>query len=360
MRRGIPYRILGGTKFYGRREIKDILAYLYVVLNPEDTMSLLRIINVPSRKLGDTTMGKIQSFAAAHHLSLWGALRAAGDTTDIDAGTKGRIERFVSIIDSHREIIRTEPVSDIVSRLIDAVGMEKWLRDGTEEGEERWQNVLELQSVTQKYNRLDPFASLVSFLEEVALVSEVDKLGESRGDALTLMTLHLCKGLEFEHVVMTGCEEGIFPHASSLFSKEQLEEERRIMYVGMTRAKRHLTILFARSRMLWGERRSNGGSRFIEDIPEAVSERRSDDVLSAFAWATKSAEEKIRSSGADWDQSPVLEELNQEPIEEGTRIRHPSFGEGTVLHRRGDVVDIHFDDGRKKTFALSIAPIKVL
>lgn len=371
MRRGIPYRILGGTKFYARREIKDVLAYLHILLNPEDTMSLLRIINIPSRKIGETTLERVQTFAAQHHLTLWGALRAVENATDLQEPVKRRILQFVETIDRHREAIRTQPVSDVVAHLIDAVGFERWLRDGTEEGEDRWQNVLELQSVTRKYDRLEPFSSIVSFLEEVALVSEVDKLGDSRGDALTMMTVHLCKGLEFEHVIVAGCEEGIFPHASGLFDREQLEEERRLMYVAMTRARTHLRLLHARSRMLWGERRNNAASRFLEDIPADVSERRSDEVLSAFAWASQSAAAKIRASGEQWsptgstawnefDQSVPEQEGQQIDVDEGARVRHPSFGDGTVLSRRGDVVDIIFDTGQKKTFALSIAPLTVM
>ncbi|TSC78707.1 MAG: DNA helicase II / ATP-dependent DNA helicase PcrA [Candidatus Peregrinibacteria bacterium Gr01-1014_25] len=374
MRRSIPYRILGGVKFYGRREIKDVLAYLYVLLNPEDTVSLLRIVNVPSRKLGDTTLGKLQAFAAERQLSLWGSLMSAGECAALDPPVQKRIASFVELIGRLRELIAVAPVSDVVSAVVEQTGLERWLRDGTEEGEERWQNVLELQSVTVKYDRLEPFTSLVSFLEEVALVSEVDKLGDGRGDALTLMTVHLCKGLEFEHVLVVGCEEGIFPHASSLFDRAQLEEERRLLYVAMTRAKSRLKLLFTRSRLLWGERRSNSPSRFLEDVPDAVAERRSDDVLSAFAWASKKAEEKLKAGGERWpagrslgegwddtDQSVgVADDIVQIDVEQGARIRHPSFGEGTVLSRRGDVVDIRFDSGTKKTFALSIAPLQII
>lgn len=364
MRRGIPYRILGGTKFYGRREVKDVLAYLRVVLNPEDAVSLLRIINVPSRKLGETTLERIQAHATSRGLSLWGALASAAQTGAIEGGTATRVLKFIELIERARERVHNEPVSSVVAHVVDAAGFEQWLRDGTEEGEERWQNVLELQSVTRKYDRLEPFLSLMSFLEEVALVSEVDKLADGRGDALTMMTVHLCKGLEFEHVVVCGCEENIFPHASSLFDREQLEEERRLMYVAMTRARTHLRLLLSRSRMLWGERRANGPSRFLKDIPDEVAERRSDDVLSAFAWASQRAAEKIRSTESGWEATPwssaADEEVSQLDVDEGARVRHPSFGDGIVTARRGDVVDITFDNGAKKTFAMSIAPLKVL
>lgn len=364
MRRGLPYRILGGVKFYGRREVKDVLAYLHVILNPEDAVSLLRIINVPARKIGDKTLERLQAFAADSGLTLWGALQRAHEVPELDAGTIGRLTRFVTLIENTQEMAKDHPASDVSAQIIESAGMEAWLRDGTDEGEERWQNVLELQSVTHKYDQLEPFLSLVSFLEEVSLVAETDKLGNGTGDALTLMTVHLCKGLEFDHVAVAGCEEGIFPHSNSLYDREQLEEERRLMYVAMTRARSHLTLLLTRSRMLWGERRQNSPSRFLDDLPEPVTERRSDDVLSAFAWASKRGADRIGPAVQAWnefDQSPQHEEEgNQIEVDEGARIEHPTFGKGTVTSRRGDVVDIRFDSGQKKTFALSIAPLKAL
>ena len=222
-----------------------------------------------------------------------------------------------------------------------------------------------------KYDSLDPQTSLLSFLEEAALESEVDKL-EDGGDSLTLMTLHLCKGLEFEHVMIVGCEEGLFPHSNSVYDKEQLEEERRIMYVGMTRAKTHLRLFFATERFLWGEQKATAPSRFLDDLPDDTVERRSDDVLSAFAWAGQSGVQKTRSrgtlmpfrQGADTDgfnQDTGEDSVQQEGhIDIQSRVEHPVFGKGTVKAKRGDVVDIAFDNGQKKTFALSIAPLKLL
>ena len=198
---------------------------------------------------------------------------------------------------------------------------------------------------------------------------------EEKGtDALTLMTLHLCKGLEFDHVIIAGCEEGIFPHANSLFDKNQLEEERRILYVGMTRAKKHLRLMFARTRMLWGQTQSNAPSRFLDDLPDAVTERRSDNVLSAFAWASKKGAEGL-SAGVqpfrqeaddiniefDQDMDFSSQDFNQDSeLAEGTRVEHPTFGKGTVTAIRGDIADIAFDSGQTKTLAMSIAPLKLL
>ena len=371
MRAGLPYRILGGVKFYGRREVKDVLAYLFAILNPYDTVSLLRIINVPSRKLGERTLGRIQAHAAAGKLPLWDALLDVGHVDDLDAGTRLRIARFTAIIREGQERMRRDVVSSLTHWLIEAIELDTWLRDDTEEGEERWLNVQELLSVMQKYDALDPVTSLTSFLEEVALVSEVDKLSQVGNDAVTLMTLHLCKGLEFEHVIIAGCEDGLFPHSSSMFDPAQMEEERRILYVGMTRAKTHLRLLFAESRLLWGNRVSTPPSRFLDDLPDDVTERRSDDILSAFGWSVKRTETTMTPlSGAmrqqrdelsiEFNQDLGSDETTQEEFIEGTRILHPVFGQGTIKARRGDVVDILFDSGKKKTFALSIAPLKIL
>ncbi|MAE68643.1 ATP-dependent DNA helicase PcrA [bacterium] len=374
LKNGIPYRILGGLKFYARKEVKDVLAYLHVMLNPYDTVSLLRIINVPSRKIGLTTLSKIQAFASENGMSLWDSLNAVDQIDSINDPTKERLRKFVDLLVKYQEKAKTEVVSELSGHLIHAIDMEHWLRDDTEEGENRWGNVQELLSVMHKYDALDPETSLMSFLEEVALVSEVDKLQDKGTDALTLMTLHLCKGLEFDHVIIAGCEEGIFPHANSMFDKEQLEEERRIMYVGMTRAKKHLRLMFARTRVLWGQSQSNAPSRFLEDLPEAVTERRSDELLSAFAWASKKGEEGLGTGVQRFTQGKedLKIEFNQDmdfssndfnqdnELSEGTRVEHHTFGKGTVTSIRGDIVDITFDDGQKKTLAMSIAPLKII
>jgi DNA helicase II / ATP-dependent DNA helicase PcrA len=374
MRSGLPYRILGGIKFYGRKEVKDVLAYLYAILNPYDTVSMLRIINVPARKLGETSLGYIQAYASQNQMSLWDSLQNVDMIPDVNAGAKDRITNFVNIIRKYQGMSHREVVSSLAASLIEEIKMEAWLKEGTEEGEERWNNVQELLTVMHKYDALDPQASLTGFLEEVALVSEVDKLNAGNSDSLTLMTLHLCKGLEFEHVLMVGCEEGLFPHASAAFDREQLEEERRIMYVGMTRAKTHLRILFAQSRFLWGDRQTNAPSRFLDDLPAEAIERRSDEVLSAFAWASERGTQKARNNQTlePFRQEVNLEfnqdfagdsAMNQDPedqggIRVGMRVVHPSFGNGSVTAKRGDVVDIQFDNGKKKTLALSIAPLK--
>lgn len=374
LKNGIPYRILGGVKFYARKEVKDILSYLHVILNPYDTISLLRIINIPSRKIGLTTIAKLQVIASSNDMTLWDTLNIVHQIQEINEPTKERLQKFVELILQYQEKSKTEVVAELSGHLIHAIDIEHWLKDDTEEGENRWGNVQELLSVMHKYDALEAQASLMSFLEEVALVSEVDKLQDQASDALTLMTLHLCKGLEFEHVIMAGCEEGIFPHANSLFDKDQLEEERRIMYVGMTRAKKHLRMTCARTRMLWGQTQSNAPSRFLDDIPDAVTERRSDELLSAFSWASQKGEQRSGSGVQPYKQKSddITIEFDQDTdfssgnfnqdneLAEGSRVEHPTFGKGTVMTLRGDIVEINFDIGQKKTLVMSIAPLKLL
>ncbi len=378
MRGGVPYRILGGLKFYLRKEVKDVLGYLYTLLNPHDTVSLLRIINVPSRKIGNTTLEKLNAFSQIYSMPLWETLKHANEVQDLDNGAKTRIAKFTETIEKYRMRLDREVPSFLIKELLEEVGMEDWLKE-EEDGEDRWNNIQELITVMHKYDSLDPRTALTSFLEEVALVSEVDKM-DSGNDALTLMTLHLCKGLEWEHVIIVGCEEGLFPHSNSLYDKEQLEEERRIMYVGMTRARTHLRLMFATNRFQWGENKSGAPSRFLDDLPEQHVERRSDEMLSAFAWSTgKAFERATKGSGShlqpfrqNSDSQDVEIEFNQdmgsdsqEPemrgeIAEGSQVKHPTFGIGVVKARRGDIVDIVFKGGVKKTFALSIAPLQVI
>ena len=413
LKHALPYRILGGVKFYARREVKDLLAYLYAIHNPEDALSLLRIINVPSRKIGDTTIGKLQAVCVKDGLSLWSALKNINGIEDIAEPTKKRLSDFVSLLEKYQEKKKHMRVAELSRALLEDTKMEAWVKDDTSEGEARWENIGELLSVMHKYDQLEPEESFLNFLEEVSLVSEVDKLNEMRTDALTLMTLHLCKGLEFEHVIIAGCEEGIFPHSNALFDRQQLEEERRLMYVGMTRAKDLLRIFCARSRMLWGNLQANAPSRFIDDLPPACIERKSDNLMSPLLWNTGSkgslsaAVPAYRSSVSRSEsgrtpakknpgyrgayrgtpltaaereahikskQNDLSIEFNQdlgydetgasqaaeETFEKGVRIQHPTFGQGIVTGKRGDIVDVAFDSGEKKRFALSIAPLKVM
>ncbi len=372
MRNAVPYRLVGGVRFYARKEVKDVLAYLQIVINPFDSIALQRIINVPSRKIGATTIAKVQDAANLHGYTLWDMINHSAHLTTINQPTIQRLIAFQSLVKKWQLNSVKKVVSALTKEIIDDTGLEKYINDGTPEGATRWENILELLTVMQKYDALEPEVALRSFLEEVALVSDLDNINED-SDVLTLMTLHLCKGLEWEHVVITGCEEGLLPHASSSFDPSQLEEERRLMYVGMTRAKTNLSLLRARMRAQWGDIATNAASRFLSDISEKYVENRSDEVLSAFSWAASSGEKIANSSGrrgtkleafsqqhsSDDDDDNFNQDQDQEPAE-GMRIRHPGWGDGTITAVRGDVVDVQFDRGLVKTLALSIAPIEII
>ncbi|MGD0976706.1 MAG: UvrD-helicase domain-containing protein [Minisyncoccia bacterium] len=249
IRHGLPYRILGGVKFYQRREIKDVLAYLRLALNPSDEVSLARIYNVPGRGIGQTSYEKL----------------IKGE----DAGGKqmaafAELKSLVSELSVKSKVMTP---TELIKYLLKKIGYEKYITEGSADGDERWENVKELFTATKKYDLSAAPAGLENFLEEVALIQETDKL-DKRDKAIKMMTLHSAKGLEFPVVFIAGMEDGMFPHASSFFDPEEMEEERRLCYVGITRAKKELHLTFCRRRMLYGSSQSNPPSRFIFEIPE--------------------------------------------------------------------------------------------
>lgn len=250
IRHGMPYRILGGVKFYERREIKDILAYLRVISNPRDLVSFERIYNVPQRGLGEVSYKKWKS--------------------DPETLGKKQLAAFKSLEHMFDEL-RTEakklPLSKLMGLVFKKIGYESFLDDKTEEGQARWENVKELLTVTHKYDELPPPEGLEKFLEEATLMQETDQLVDGE-QVVTMMTMHSAKGLEFPVVFIIGMEDGIFPHARSLFDPTQLEEERRLCYVGVTRAREELHLLFCRQRTLYGMTQINPPSRFVLEIPE--------------------------------------------------------------------------------------------
>lgn len=349
MRYGVPYKIVGGVKFYLRKEIKDVIAYLRVINNPDDNVSLLRIINTPSRKIGAKTLEQLQHFAAQQGISMFRAIERAREIDGL--GSKAaHIEKFGRLIKRLQEVNQKYSAGGVIKHVIVESGYRDFLlSEKTPEGEARLQNVQELVSVADKYDGLEPGISLATFLEEVALISDLDNI-EDEHNAATLMTLHAAKGLEFPIVFMTGLEEGVFPHSRTLFEPQELEEERRLMYVGVTRAKDMLYILHARQRMLFGEFKQNAPSQFLLDIPEELIEGQT------------MQERPHRSFGER--PIPLEDEEGFVPPElhDGDRVSHRSFGEGVVLSVSGGVVTIAFKDpgvGVKK-LAISIAPIEKL
>lgn len=256
----VPYRIVGGVSFYDRKEIKDILAYLKILNNPCDFVSLKRIINVPARGIGEVAFKKINEIKTLENFN-------EEFLNSLDLRTKKVLGEFRKIYEKLMGYSQTYVISDLINKIISEISYKEMLVDGTSEGETRWENVKELFSVAKRFDNMEPRESLDSFLQDVSLLTNADNQDYDK-DAVTLMTLHSAKGLEFDYVFIVGMEENIFPHSQSFSEQKELEEERRLCYVGVTRARKKLFLIYANSRLLYGGIQSNSPSRFLEEMPQ--------------------------------------------------------------------------------------------
>lgn len=269
MARGIPYKIVGGHRFYDRKEVKDVIAYLRVVLDPEGDMSIKRIINVPKRGIGKATLEALEKYARDNGDSLYGALLSIEDVDGIGKKAKNNIKEFVSLMAEFMTIAEKESVSEIIKEVIGKSGYLEELEGGDEEDKGRAENIKELVSAAIEYEDKNEDSSLQGFLENLALMSDIDGLEEER-EGITLMTLHSAKGLEYPVIFISGMEEGLFPSMKSTFEDYRLEEERRLMYVGITRAKEKLYLTSAFERTLFGSTSYTMDSRFLNEIPKEL------------------------------------------------------------------------------------------
>jgi DNA helicase-2/ATP-dependent DNA helicase PcrA len=356
LRYGIPYRIVGGIKFYERKEIKDIIAYLRVIQNPNDVVSLLRIINTPPRKIGTKTIETIQKFANLNGFSFYEAMKHADDISDLNESQIGHIKKFTKLIKKLQKINAEFTASGVIKHVFDLAGFKNFLDDGSVENESRIENIAELISVASKYDLLDPTISLSIFLEEISLITDIDTLDE-KDNSVILMTVHAAKGLEFDTVFIAGLEEGIFPHSRSMLEPDQMEEERRLMYVAVTRAREKLYLLYAKERLLYGERQNNAPSMFISDIPQ--------DLINIFG-LPKRKHISVKDFGDKpipiEDSSDILENETispHAPVKDGDKVIHKTFGEGVVVNVQGDIATVAFKDPKIgiKRLALSVAPL---
>ena len=377
----IPYRIYGGINFYARKEIKDILAYLKTIDNARDDLAVKRILNVPKRGIGTTTVDKVQSFAMDSDITFYNALRMADDISSVSRAAS-KIKGFVNLIQVFRAKLSEYSVKKLIEDVIEQTEYIDYLRDSDtpEEVEERKQNLDELISKAAAYEEKEDFPTLSGFLEEVALVADIDNL-DSEQNTVSLMTLHSAKGLEFPVVYMPGMEDGLFPSYMSISSGniEDIEEERRLCYVGITRAREQLILSSAKKRMVRGETQLNRNSRFITEIPKEYlavigqtvkplySSRGGEDVFNLpprkpGVTPFKSFQKDILNSGAfDKKTAPILTELEYSV---GDRVEHIKFGQGTVKEiksgGRDFEVTVEFDSaGIKKMFA-SFAKLKLI
>ncbi len=364
VRYGFPYRLVGATRFYERREVKDVIAYLRLIYNPYDGISLMRIINVPGRGIGQRTLADLTGWADERALSYYGALKliAEGEGADrISSRSSQSLTSFVNMLDDLIEKSLELNVIELFDLVLERTGYKRYTMESAD-GEERWDNVMELRTVAAGYSDLEPRDSLACFLEEVALVSDVDDL-DTKADAVTLITLHQAKGLEFPVVFIVGMEEGVLPHFRSMPDPEQMEEERRLCYVGITRAKEKVYLVRSLRRNLMGMSAHNPPSRFLGDIPsrlltstgamkeERAQRRRS--LLTHVPSALTEAEVLAVATSAD------------PPFKAGDHVSHDMFGEGIVvscLASGGDhQITIAFKgDAGVKKFLMSMAPLHKL
>jgi DNA helicase-2/ATP-dependent DNA helicase PcrA len=427
--RGIPYRLVGGTRFYQRKEIKDALAYLRLVHNPADNVGLMRIINVPPRAIGDKTVSALAAWSAEQGVSMVGGLAllsgdlsspalsgyhsADGKPPQHPFGTAANkaLVAFYRLLKGWLDIKDKLTVSQLLEKITEQAGYATWLRDGTEEGEDRWENLQELSSVAAHYDDFPPELRLTAFLEEVALVSDQDELAE-QDERVTLLTVHTAKGLEFQVVFLVGLEENIFPHSRSQEDPDQMEEERRLMYVGLTRAKDRLYLLRAFRRMLWGRSEINEPSRFLRDVAAAQGSsigmspvrgapsrtagmmdggrssgwgyeprdrRRTDDDEDSWGGASRRSRPDERSSlyggksgkggGTSWmpSQPPAAPKKPERPeraaqFKPGDRVDHGLFGQGIVLKSEvtadDEEVTVAFQGKGTKTLLAGFAKLR--
>ncbi|MDM7999919.1 MAG: UvrD-helicase domain-containing protein [Dehalococcoidia bacterium] len=345
VRYGIPYQVVGSVRFYSRREIKDVVAYLKLIYNPWDSVSLTRIINVPPRGIGQKTLEELQQWTKGLGLPLWSGLQRLAEDKASSPFSPRSTQALASFYAMIEELARKSQEVNVVE-LIDAVLRASGYKDYTLEqpdGDDRWDNVLELRGIAGEYRDLKPPEGLASFLESVSLFSDTDELDEKK-DVVTLITLHQAKGLEYPVVFIVGMEEGVLPHIKSFDDPAQMEEERRLCYVGMTRAKKRLYLVRALRRSLMGGTNANPPSRFLRDIPENLVQ-----ASGLFGEEPKPAP-KPKARGPD--------------LSPGDHVQHARFGKGTVVSctpaRDDHEVVVVFDGVGIKKLLLSLAQLKPL
>jgi len=347
VRQGIAYQVIGGPRFYERAEVKDLIAYLQVLDNPFDAVSLLRVANRPRRGIGDSTLARLMTWADQREISLWEAT-AEAENAGVGAAPQKAVRAFRSIVEGLMEEATQLEVPELIEAVLERSGyLESLEAERTIEAQGRIENLQELVSVAREWREQSAEPSLSSFLQEVSLMSDQDAI-RGDGSLVTLMTIHNAKGLEFRAVYMIGMEEGIFPHSRSI-EEQGIEEERRLCYVGMTRAKERLTLLHASSRMLYGGRDHNLPSRFLDEVPDRHAER---ERLRPASWSGYGAPRQ--------SQVPPREDVPD--LGTGDNVRHSTLGEGVVTRvEPGGVVTVRFaDDGSERRLVLEYAPLEKL
>lgn len=368
VRYNIPYKIVGGTRFYDRKEIKDLVAYLRLIYQPEDRISFERVVNVPARGIGPKSLENFYQWQQANGFSLGEAVTQALQCGTVAGKAKKGLVELSDVITSLRKIAEDTAPSILIEDLVRRTDYLHYLDDGSMQGESRKENVGELIGVAQGYHEV----GLSGFLEEIALISDLDQ-ADLNGDNVTLMTLHAAKGLEFPVVFMVGMEETVFPHSRALYDQSEMEEERRLCYVGMTRAREELYMIYATSRMLYGSSQHNPPSRFLSEIDAEFQ------VDTSFSFqGLNEMKNSYNSPFNEFDQTPAYEDapsmdygqtaplsVSDEPryvpeLNEGDTVRHQIFGTGTVVELDGDNATVYFKGKGAKKLNISFAPLEKL
>jgi len=348
----IPYKLVGTLGFYDRKEIKDLVAYLRLLVNPSDGISLRRIINIPKRGIGPATMDRLEAYARARQLPVVEVLALAGEIPGLNQKVRASLVQLAGVLQTLREMAREMPVSELIPQILALTGYGKELElEGTAKAQERLENLQEFVTVAGEFEARGEGQSLEDFLTGVALLSDADTYEEGE-DAVVLMTLHSAKGLEFPVVFLVGLEEGLLPHSRCLEQEEEVEEERRLCYVGITRAQQKLYLVCARERTLYGYRQTNPVSRFIKEIPAEVKEELGAGDLARERPGSGPGEKKAMAGEATAASAPFTA---------GDRVRHRAWGVGTVIQVSGQgedaLVTVAFPDRGIKTLSLLYAPL---
>jgi DNA helicase-2/ATP-dependent DNA helicase PcrA len=370
IRVGLPYKVVGGVRFYERREVRDLLAYLRVLVNPEDTVSIRRVLNVPKRGIGERAEACIEALQTRERVSFAAALRRADEAYGIQARSAAAIKDFVAMLDELRVLAATARPAEVMEAALTKSGLLAELESSDDpQDESRVENLRELVTVSREFEEANPEGTLADFLEQVALVADADSIptgDDEYGGVVTLMTLHTAKGLEFPVVFLTGLEDGVFPHMRSLSEPKELEEERRLAYVGITRARQRLYITRSMQRSTWGAPAYNPPSRFLDEVPDSLID-----------WK-RSAPPKYTPSTGGYASSSSPAALRAMParatgpgnrpipsLKAGDRVSHDTFGLGTVISTSGlgDNAQAKVDFGAgtgAKSFVLRYAPLEKL
>ncbi|UTT42461.1 DNA helicase PcrA [Exiguobacterium aurantiacum] len=365
LKSNIPYKMVGGTKFYERKEIKDILAYLRLIANPDEDISFVRVVNEPKRGIGAATVDKLGDFAGMQGVSLMEAIRDI-ELSGIAPRTATKLAEFRQLMVDLRQMADYLSISELIEEVLKKSGYEEMLKiEKTLEAESRLENLQEFLSVAQNFEKESDEQTLVAFLTDLTLVSDLDTLEEvDELHQVTLMTLHSAKGLEFPVVFLIGMEEGLFPHSRALNDPEEMEEERRLAYVGITRAEKRLYLTRAQSRMLYGRFQNNPESRFLHELPETLLER-SGKAKKAMPWNPVESPGKLPVNGFSSKPKPKLAQSSgAESIgwNVGDKANHKKWGQGTVVQTRGEgdqlELDIAFPAVGIKRLLAKFAPIE--